>query len=227
LRLRGGVYFELDRSATEVLRLAQSLGPAGAAAALAARHGKPVALVRADVDRVLGVMSRTAASATTRVRRPTRRGTVSVARGWSRLAFDMKLATIYATAVVVTVEVLLRLQPIDRASRWLRAPLFDGSDDVDLPPLDGSCLTDRERRLLGALAWVQRAWLLDPTCLRRALASGWVLRRHKPHLCLGLTGSDEALAHAWLVLEGHALDGLPGAPLFRRGERQGGAGGHG
>jgi hypothetical protein len=131
----------------------------------------------------------------------------------------MKSATIYATALVVTVEVLLRLQPIDRVSRWFRAPLFDGSDDVDLPPFDASCLTDRERRLLGALAWVQRAWLFDATCLRRALASGWVLRRRKPRLCLGLTGSDEALAHAWLVLEGHSLDGLSGAPLFRRGER--------
>ena len=29
LRLRGGVYFELDRSATEVLRLTQSLGQRG------------------------------------------------------------------------------------------------------------------------------------------------------------------------------------------------------
>lgn len=151
-----------------------------------------------------------------------------MARGWWRLAFDMKLATIYATAVVVAVDLLLRFQPIDRASRWLRAPLFDGSDDANLPPLDGSYLTDPERRLLGALAWVQRAWLLDPTCLRRALASGWVLRRHKPHLCLGLTGTHDVLAHAWLVLEGRSLDGLPGAPVFKRGDRrEAGAGEHG
>ena len=139
----------------------------------------------------------------------------------------MKSATIYATALVLTVEVLLRLQSVDRVSRWLRAPLFDGSDAVDLPPLDGSCLPDRERRLLGALAWVQRAWLFDATCLRRALASGWVLRRRKPRLCLGHTGSHEVLAHAWLVLEGRSLDGLPGAPLFKRGEHRGRAGGRG
>ena len=85
----------------------------------------------------------------------------------------MKLATIYATVLVVAVEVLLRSQPIDRASRWLGAPLFAGSDDVALPAVDRSCFTDRERRVLGALAWVQRAWLVDPTCLRRALACGW------------------------------------------------------
>jgi hypothetical protein len=139
----------------------------------------------------------------------------------------MKLATIYATALVVTAEVLLRLEPIDRVSRRLRAPLSDGSDDVDLPPLDGSCLTDRERRLLSALAWVQRAWLFDATCLRRALAAGWVLRRRKPRLCLGLSDTDEVLAHAWLVLEGRSLDGLPGAPLFKRSEHRGGAGVHG
>ena len=151
-----------------------------------------------------------------------------MARGWSRLAFGMKTATIYATALVVAVEVLLRFQPIDRASRWLRAPLFDGSDHVDLPPLDGSCLTDRERRLLGALAWVQQAWLFDATCLRRALAAGWVLRRRRPRLCLGLTGTHDVLAHAWLVLEGRSLDGLPGAPLFKRGDRrEAGAGEHG
>ena len=95
-----------------------------------------------------------------------------------------------------------------------------GTDVYKRQPLDGSYLTDPERRLLGALAWVQRAWLLDPTCLRRALASGWVLRRHKPHLCLGLTGTHDVLAHAWLVLEGRSLDGLPGAPVFKRGDRR-------
>ncbi|MGO9660513.1 MAG: lasso peptide biosynthesis B2 protein [Acidimicrobiales bacterium] len=227
LRPRSGVYFELDRSATEVLRLAQSLGPSGAAVALAARYGQPVALVRADVDRVLGVISSAVVSSTTRARRPTRRGAWSVARGWWRLAFAMKLATVYATTLVVIVEVLLRSQPIDRASRWLGAPLFAGSDDVAFPPVDSSCFTDRERRVLGALAWVQRAWLLDPTCLRRALACGWALRHRQPRLCLGLTGSDEALAHAWLILEGRSLDGRAGASLFKRGERQAAPGEHG
>ena len=180
--------------------------------------------MRADVDRVLGVMTRATAPSTTRVRRPTRRGTASVARGWARLPLSSKRATSYATLLVIVIEVLLRVQPIDRVSRWLRAPLVDSGGDVDLPALEASHLGAPELGLLDGLAWVQRAWLVDATCLRRALASGWVLRRHKPHLCLGLAGSDEALAHAWLVLEGRSLDGLPGAPLFKRGERQGGAG---
>jgi hypothetical protein len=224
LNVRRGVYFELDRSATEVVRLVQSLGPAGAAETLAARYGKPVALVRADVEHVLAVMSGTLASPTSRVRHPTRRGTVSVVRGWLHLTSKVKLDVMYATALVMVIEVLLRSQSVDRASRWLKAPLFDGNEGSDWPPLDLSGLTERERRLLGALAWVQRAWLFDGTCLRRALAAGWVLRRRRPHLCLGLTGSQEVLAHAWLVLEGCSLDGLPGAPMFRRGEHRGGAG---
>ena len=73
-----------------------------------------------------------------------------------------------------------------------------------------------ERLLLAALASVQRRWLFDATCLRRALGAGWILRRRHPRLCLGLTGAEGALAHAWLVVDGHTIDGLRGAPVFKR-----------
>ena len=71
VHLCSGAFFKTNCSATEVLRLAQSLGPAEAASRLVIRHGKPVVLVRAVVDRVLGVMSRGVASSTTRARRLT------------------------------------------------------------------------------------------------------------------------------------------------------------
>ncbi len=114
------------------------------------------------------------------------------------------------------VEALLYLGRIDRVTRWLGAPLLDSSELEDLPPFDPVSLSSPERTLLGALASVQRRWLFDATCLRRALAAGWILRRRRPRLCLGLTDAEGALAHAWLVVEGHTIDGLPGAPVFKR-----------
>lgn len=71
VHLCSGAFLKTNCSATEVLRLAQSLGPAEAASRLVIRHGKPVVLVRAVVDRVLGVMSCAVASSTTRARRLT------------------------------------------------------------------------------------------------------------------------------------------------------------
>jgi Transglutaminase-like superfamily len=201
--------------ATEVVKLAQDKGPAGAAAILAARHGQPVEVVEADVERVISTIRRSSAAPTAHGRHPSLRGSAGVARAWLRLPLSSKAAAVYATVLVVAVEILIHVSSVDQASQWLRVPL-DGSTDVgELPALDASALSARERELLGALGSVQRRWLFDATCLRRALASGWILRRHRPRLCLGLARSEEALAHAWLIVDGHSLDGLPGATLFR------------
>jgi Transglutaminase-like superfamily len=205
----------LDAMATEVVRLVQDKGAAGTVATLAARHGQPIEAVEADVERVISTIRQSSVAPTARGRHPSLKGSAGVARAWLRLPLSRKVAAAYATVLVVAVEVLIHMSSVDQASQWLRVPLA-GSADVDDPPaLDASSLSARERELLGALASVQRRWLFDATCLRRALASGWVLRRHHPRLCLGLAGSDEALAHAWLIVDGHALDGLPGATLFR------------
>jgi Transglutaminase-like superfamily len=201
--------------ATELVKLVQDKGPAEATATLAVRHGQPIEVVEADVERVLSTIRQSSVAPTARGRHPSLKGSAGVARAWLRLPLSQKVAAAYATVLVVAVEILIHLSSVDQASQWLRVPL-DGSTDVDeLPTLDPSALTARERELLGALAAVQRRWLFDATCLRRALASGWVLRRRHPRLCLGLAGSDKALAHAWLIVDGHALDGLPGATLFR------------
>jgi hypothetical protein len=163
-----------------------------------------------------------------------------------RLPFSRKLSIVYATALVVAVEVLVHVGRVDRASRWLGVPLLDDPGLEELPPLEIASLAPREQRALAALAWVQRAWLWDATCLRRSLAGGWVLRGRQPRLCLGLAGTKDAgtkdpgakdagtkdaadkdagtkefVAHAWIVVDGHSLDGLVGAPLFIRPERAG------
>jgi hypothetical protein len=216
LRLRTGVYFELDRSATEIVRLVQRCGPAEAVEVLAARHGRPAAEIEADVDRVLHTLEHTTLPATARPRHPTWRGGAAVVLRWFRLPLSGKVATVYTSGLVVAVEALLYIGHIDRVSRCLGAPLLDSSEAEDLPPLDPMWLTSRERTLLAALASVQRRWLFDATCLRRALAAAWILRRRHPRLCLGLTGAEGALAHAWLVVGGHTIDALTGAPVFQR-----------
>lgn len=216
LRVRTGVYFELDGSATEIVRLVERCGPAEAVAVLASRHGRPAHEIKADVDRVLHTLEHTSLPAAARPRHPTWRGCAAVVLRWLGLPLSGKVATVYASGLVVAVEALLYINHIDRVSRWLGAPLLDSSGLEDLPPFDPVSLTGRERMLLGAVGSVQRRWLFDATCLRRALAAGWILRRRHPRLCLGLTGAEGVLAHAWLVVDGHTIDGLPGAPIFKR-----------
>lgn len=65
------------------------------------------------------------------------------------------------------------------------------------------------------------AWGPVPsTCLRRALAAGWVLRHHEPSLQLGVQkAGGQVSAHAWLVADGVNLDPTGAAdftPLTRR-----------
>lgn len=62
------------------------------------------------------------------------------------------------------------------------------------------------RRVRSGLAVLARGPFPD-TCLRRALVLGWVLRRRRPHLLVGVRRSDgELLAHAWVVVDGVDLD---------------------
>ena len=47
----------------------------------------------------------------------------------------------------------------------------------------------------------------NPTCLRRALLGGYVLRRHAPVVRIGVAKTDKlVLAHAWVEVDGVSLD---------------------
>jgi hypothetical protein len=208
LCLRKGVYLDLDRSATEIVELVQRHGVDGAVTRLAERHGMAPGLSQRHVEQVLKTFASVEAGPTRRARALTPAGCLRVLRQWLSFPTRLKMATAYTAGLVIMVEALLRLRPVDQTARWLGAPLFT-SDPGQLPPLDSSALTDRELVLLGSLRWAQRLWPWDATCLRRALATGWLLRRRRPELCLGLPGSGSALAHAWLIVGGEALDGLP------------------
>ena len=70
--------------------------------------------------------------------------------------------------------------------------------------------TATERRELAVAARVMRHWLFPPTCLRRALIVGHILRRRGPRLRVGVTKSDGVVsAHAWLLVDGAQLDFQP------------------
>jgi len=214
LDLRRGVYFELDERATEILSLVRQHGPLPAAETLATRYQLPVQDMRADVEGVLKTIRDGSAPGTVGIRRPTRRGTLILVRQWVAMPSRVKLAVTYAALLVVVVEILLHFVPLTRAAQLMRVALSKGGVSADLPPIPAADLNNRERLHLQAVEWAYRSWLYDGTCLRRALASGWVLRSRGPRLCLGLTGSKDVLAHAWLVIGDHSVDGLPGAQLF-------------
>jgi len=208
LFLSKGVYLDLDGSATEIVQLVQHEGIEGAVKKLAERHGLSPDTSRRHVQQVLTAFADATTPASRRARVPSVAGAAKVTGQWLSFPAPLKVATAYVAGVVVVVEALVRLRPVDQAARWLRSPLVT-SDPGILPPLERGLLTERELLVLGSLRWVQRLWLWDETCLRRALATGWLLRRHRPSLCLGLPGSGDALAHAWLVVEGRAVDALP------------------
>jgi len=214
LDLRKGAYFELDETATEIVKLAKSRGAAAAARTLAARYSLPFGDMATDVAKVLDTLRDVKPASTARIRRPTGKGVSTVATQWRKMSPSLKLAAVYASALVLLVECLLHLVPLPRAARWMKTPLAEDVQVSDLPPIDLTRLSKQEQRRLYGVEWAYRSWLYDGTCLRRSLACGWVLRARQPRLCLGLTKQHDVLAHAWLVIGDHTLDGLPGAQLF-------------
>jgi hypothetical protein len=118
------------------------------------------------------------------------------------------LTTLRVAVVIVVVEVLVRIVPLPRLSRLLGV-------EVDLGPRTGTGeqlplreLPERARRQLRCTRRVADAWPFSQgPCLRRALVGGHLLRRLRPSVRLGLTGTgDQLLAHAWLEIDGRPLE---------------------
>jgi hypothetical protein len=112
-----------------------------------------------------------------------------------------------ALVVALVVEVGLRTTTLPRLARALGAPLaVDGFDsyaeraEAVLLPRWAVLRMDAVRRVL-------RHWPFGDTCLRQALVCGWLLRRLRPALQLGVAKVDgEVRAHAWLVVTGTVVD---------------------
>jgi len=89
----------------------------------------------------------------------------------------------------------------------------DRVDDADASAI--ARLSLREQRDYVATMWVLDRWLYDGTCLRRALVSGFFLRRHDPRLHLGLIDDGET-SHAWVEAEGMTFNAVPVTGTFTR-----------
>lgn len=114
--------------------------------------------------------------------------------------------------VVRAVVLLLR---IERGLRHGTLPAL--TDRLGVPLVSSATapaveeFTDRlrgpERRAVRAVRRVLRHWRWGDTCLRRALATGYVLRHRSPALRIGVAKRDGVVtAHAWLEIDGRTLD---------------------
>ena len=160
-----------------------------------------------DVRAVIAAVQGMSAPRIDRGRRPTIDGISVVIKSWRRLPSPYRLATAKAATVVVVIEIGLAVSSLGRVARFMGVPL---ATDRTAPPLaaqaDLEVLDDRERQAYWAVRWVLTRWLFDGTCLRRALAFGWFIRRHHPVLRLGMSDEEGTIAHAWIEAEGHAFD---------------------
>ncbi len=116
-------------------------------------------------------------------------------------------STLGALLLAVPVEVGLRLTTLPRLARIMATPLTQ-PDDQQLPtPGEPAPLPPWAKRCVRSTQRVLRRWPFGDTCLRQALISGFLLRRLKPTLQVGVAKIDgEIRAHAWLVVNGTVID---------------------
>lgn len=109
-------------------------------------------------------------------------------------------------AIAVFVEALLRCTSLPRTCRLLGLTLGDATD---APPTH-TRPTPSPDDIEFVQILVSHVYSFVPrwdTCLRRALTTGFRLRRFHPQLVLGVKKHPSLRAHAWLLLGGVALDG--------------------
>lgn len=112
-----------------------------------------------------------------------------------------------ALALAVVVEVGLRTTTLPRLARALGTPLAVDGSDAYAAPADAVLLPDWAVLRMHSVRRVLRHWPFGDTCLRQALVCGWLLRRLRPALQLGVAKVDgEVRAHAWLVVGGTVVD---------------------
>jgi hypothetical protein len=106
----------------------------------------------------------------------------------------------------VVVELGLRTMRLPRLARLLGTPLaVDGADPVVEPAAD--LLPDWALLRMEATRRVLRHWPFGDSCLRQALVCGWLVRRLRPRLQLGVAKVDgDVRAHAWIVVGGAVVD---------------------
>jgi hypothetical protein len=203
LHVPSGTYLKLDESASAIVDLLAEHGDAERVASeLAVQYAISLERATTDVTSVVTTLETLRPARTSRLRRPRIDGVVLTARQWWDLPVRIRIAVVQAAAVVVAVEMGLRTTDIATLARRMRVPLAGGLADLPADrPDDVASLAPGELRAYVAARWVLNRWIYPGTCLRRALVTGYILRRHHPLLRLGLVG-DGSTSHAWVEAEG-------------------------
>jgi len=128
-------------------------------------------------------------------------------RALSRLSVHEWLVLLRTTLLAVAVETSLRFESLPSTARRFGCHLelepAPGSADAD--PVD--VLTRRELADLLLIRRVLKRGPFNGTCLRQALSQGFLLRRRRPVLRVGVAKVDGTVtAHAWLEVAGASLD---------------------
>jgi hypothetical protein len=240
LHVPSGVYLRLDGTASTIVDLLVDTGDAGQAAAmLSTRYSIPLERATTDVASVVDAITSLKASRVSSPRHPTVSGAAATVRSWWRLPPRLKVPVIQATAAVIVVEAGIRLTDVARLAKKMQVPLAavpvgqsevpdggtgtgagntDADTDADADAAAIATLSAREQRHYVATMWVLDRWLYDGTCLRRALVTGYFLRRHRPTLHLGLIDEGET-SHAWIEAEGRMFNAVPISGTFTRTRR--------
>lgn len=214
LNVASGTYLRLNATATTIVELDHA-GHSEEAAAhiLADRWSIALADALADVRRVLASVEALSARAEQRGRRPRARGVLRVAREWLRLSDGRRALTLQVVPVVALVEVGLRLLNLDRLARFCRVELATDAGAPARDPTLKRAPSHEGARIEWAVRWVLARWSFDATCLRQALVFGYLMRRRRPVMHLGLV-EDRGTAHAWIMVEGHDYNFAPIVSTF-------------
>ena len=112
-----------------------------------------------------------------------------------------------ALVLAVVVEVGLRTTTLPRLARALGTPLAVDGYDAYADGADAVLLPRWAVLRVHAARRVLRHWPFGDSCLRQALVCGWLVRRLRPALQLGVAKVEgEVRAHAWLVVNGTVVD---------------------
>lgn len=120
---------------------------------------------------------------------------------------------------LAVIEVGIRLLPLPRLAALLCTPLATGLAPAEVPATPIRLRAVERSRLL-ALARMAPRWpFCDGPCLRQALATGLVLRRHRPVLRIGAAlEAGDVVGHAWVELPGASIGASDGFGVLLSGD---------
>lgn len=202
LHVPTGRYLRANESAATIVGLlAEGDPPSQAARRFAASTGLSLGTAEADVCSLLETLEGLSRSSARTVRRPQLTTIARELAKWWELPTPLRRAVVEVAILLCIVEVGLRTVDVRRLSALAWVPLSDSGEPPSVARGDVSVLRPGEQRLLWAVEWLDGRWLAPVTCLRRALVTGFALRRRDPVLRLGITGGGST-AHAWVEADG-------------------------